>query len=213
MQDNKTLIYLMALEMGSKDINNFCLSHDKIKEHICDNRDFWLSKIEKERPGMLDVIKLRNYTPKKLEQFYASLEGNQYYYLKNGDNNSIVRGKPVVAGFFAKFDLILPIDPDFLKNFGSFIQNLSKKNKDIYLILLNITGAFRIYFGADNERENIKDLYNFLKVYRYSKINSLTVQDFKTLVEKGYTKIAVEGELMKEIEMYSVKVPKENIFI
>lgn len=206
MQDNKLLMYLVALEMGASDINNFCLSDDKIKKHICDNKDFWLSKIEKERPGMLNVINLRNYSTKKLEQFYYTLQGNNYYYIKDKDkdNHFIIRGTPTVAGLI-NFKMVVPIDSEF------FTENRLSKNKDIFLILLGFSGPLRVQFATNTgEEENVKKLSELLKSYN---IDSFTSTYFKSLIDNDYVNVTLNNNILKYVEVYSLKVPKENIFV
>ena len=52
----RDIIILLALELDHPSIINLCRSSKRYNELICKNQNFWRLKIEKERPGVLELI-------------------------------------------------------------------------------------------------------------------------------------------------------------
>ena len=204
----KILNYLIALELGADDIKSFCLTNSKISENICRNPDFWLSKIEKERPYLLSALNdmslnLDFKDPDKLKELYLSLQEDKYYYLYNDKFDIIMRGNMLKYFYLFKNAKVLSIKQDVSKY----------KNKDIHLILANFLGPVDVRFISNRKKSIERKLHKLLKKPELH-LSDVDIQNIlKILFEKGGIKIGINKGYLKDIQFNYVKVPSVNIFV
>lgn len=182
---NKDVLFLLALEMDDPSILNFCRSSKKFNEIVCNNNNFWRQKIEKERPGLLNLISNINVDYKDI---YRDLKFNNYvcsikFSLNPLEIYGVIQGILADYGFYTldycngkigdKIWVVFYNDPEFEP-----YSNIDKN------IVLNITlhDIDMIYEDLINEGHNLKNLE-----YYHNQI-----------ITNGYVKIGNREFLMKE---------------
>jgi hypothetical protein len=164
---SKDEIILLGLSMDLPELAVFCRTNKRINSLTCANKDFWRMKIERDRPGALDIIhkQLRNLDYKEL---YQSLRNKYIYYVSfnlksNLQIHGIVKGD---IGFFPvyhtypsmyqnEYDIgdkvwvLVNNRPDFLYEYPQLYDTREAAIRDIYYILREE------FEGSDENVENM----------------------------------------------------------
>jgi hypothetical protein len=108
---NKDVLIELALNLDPPSLTRLCQTSKRMNEIICDNEIFWRKKIEKERPGILDLIKIGINNPLNYKQIYEDLYLNNYVFsVKYVSNPLQIYG--AIQGILEEYDFIIAEDTD-----------------------------------------------------------------------------------------------------
>lgn len=123
----RDMIVYLASELDSPaDIQSFCSASDNNDRNVCQNKNFWINKIEKERPGLLDILDDFGY------DFTYSEIYDKIYESRNTEFFTLLEDDTVIKGNFTDiYDSIKLENADVIK-VGSYGWLLTSNIPDIF---------------------------------------------------------------------------------
>ncbi len=154
------IIYNIALDMNLKDILNSCLTSKKFYNIICDNENFWVTKLKRD----FNILHDANISSAK--EYYRNLllrikEAKKEYFALVQISETF---KNISNGQFLKF-------PNGMKFYRQDISNLFYKWKDDFADVLKILGEQKV----SDLQANIEKLMVYKSKYKNQSKNYFIV--------------------------------------
>ena len=70
----KDVLVLLAIDLDLPDILRFCKAYPNVDENICNNKHFWIRKLNKDFNKEKDDFKYLKLSPRKLYELLYSLK-------------------------------------------------------------------------------------------------------------------------------------------
>jgi len=125
----KDILVLLALDLDINTLLNLCLSSKKINRKVCENRDFWRSKLNKDFPMI--VVK-SGQDPKQLYLSWKKLEDTEYELLKFAISDPTPLLRPTISSKEEFRNLLLALDPRYLNSIFEDYTDTEPFNKEDY---------------------------------------------------------------------------------
>ena len=107
----KDILVLLALDLDVESVLNLCLSSKKINRKVCENRDFWRSRLKKDFP----MINLKSgQDPKQIYLSWKRLERTEYELLKFAISDPTPLLRRVISLKEEFRNLLLALNPTYL---------------------------------------------------------------------------------------------------
>jgi hypothetical protein len=185
----KDVLILLALELDEPSISKLCGSSKRLNEIICDNQLFWKKKLEKERPGLIELISIRiwNNSPLNYKQIYKDLLEEKYSYsVKYITNPLQIYG--VIEGLLEDYDFIE----------AKIEENFSIGDK-VWVIIGNNDYVPKIYLTKKEAKYHILSVILQIMEFKYGDNPKNTTKHSNELEKTGYTSMGEFQFMMKEV--------------
>jgi hypothetical protein len=181
----KDLIVYLAMELELPEILLFSMASKKTNERVCKNNDFWRNKIEKERPGLLQILNSRsNKLQNKFREIYFEV-----YKSKFSNEFTIIDDKYIVKGdYTSSFEL-----GGFKSSyFGYIYKNILYETGDIvWLVTSNCSDYYpSLMTGRKNEavEKVIQSIENYFIIDNEEKMEiKRTIEESDDYTFKDYS--------------------------
>lgn len=190
--DKKDILILLALEMDAETISKLCRTSKRVNELICKDQMFWRKKLEKERPGLLDLVSVSiwNKKPINYKQIYADLKMEpDLYSVKYTENPLQIYG--AIQGLLEDYDFIQAESEEKIMSVGDKVWVAATNRPDV------LFPYSQIYSSKDSAK---RDLLREIDFILEEEEDAESIDFYSNELEKsGRTSIGEFNFMMKEV--------------